>query len=134
MALGIYLLQHHRRDSRRWLTQASEESDRVEKAIQGRRYIRRMQVSALLVFVGALIPLTDWALAILKRPLIATLLVLLILGVVLWIALLALSDLFDANLSKARSQAKLKQLKRHQEELVDELQRYHDRKLPETDR
>ncbi len=84
------------------------------------RYRRRVQTSALIMFVGLMIPIADLPLVWQQGPVIATLLWVAIGCVCLWIGLLAFGDLVT---TKAHSMAAMARLQAHRDDLMSELDR-----------
>lgn len=124
MALGLWLMSLHRRYAQVNISLAPTPEERIEQRYLRRRFLRRTQVSGMLVIVGMLIPSADAALAIFLQPLVATVLLLVILALIVWIVLLAMADLYETRGLSASSKAKIQQLKRHQEQLREELDRH----------
>ncbi len=125
IAFGLWLMSLHRRYAQLNITVNPTPEEKADQRHLRRRFLRRMQASGMIALVGMLIPIADAALAIFLKPLLATILLLVILGLVIWIVLLAIGDLHETRGFSARSKAKIKQLQRHQEELQDEINRHY---------
>jgi uncharacterized membrane protein len=123
LALGLWMMSMHRRYARVNIKLSPTAEERIEQRYVRRRFLRRMQISGMIAIVGMMIPGADAA-VILLQPLIATVLLMLILALVGWIVLLTFGDIYESRGFSARSQAKIKHLKRHHEELQDELDRH----------
>ncbi|WP_459556948.1 hypothetical protein [Lacunimicrobium album] len=123
LVLGLWMMSMHRRYARVNIKLSPTAEERAEQRYVRRRFLRRMQISGMIAIVGMMIPGADAA-VILLQPLIATVLLMLILALVGWIVLLTFGDIYESRGFSARSQAKIKQLKRHHEELQDELDRH----------
>ncbi|MFT4558721.1 MAG: hypothetical protein ACKVII_08655 [Planctomycetales bacterium] len=119
--LGAGMMFGH---ARAWKEQrddeALEDSDRMHLR---NRYLRRMQTSGAVVFVGCLIGIGDafiWQLG----PVVATFYWLFVIMLVFWIALLALGDLTSV---RTHSQTTMSQLDVTRKELEAELARHRHR-------
>lgn len=117
-SLGVMMTSSHRTS---WRQQQQDFIDepRELRHFQA-RYRRRVQTSALIAFVGVMIPIADLPIVWQQGPVIATLLWGAIGCVCLWIGLLAIGDLAT---TKAHSKATIARLKAHQADLVNQLER-----------
>jgi hypothetical protein len=123
--LGIWLIGWHRRA---WSTQRTDETiDDREKRHYQRQFRRRMQVAALLVLLGILLPIGDWLTgqAINKQRNGRTVIVFWIvtLFLALWIMLLAAFDWLSTRMHVRATRAALGNLARKQRELEVEVAR-----------
>lgn len=90
-----------------------------------RRYLRRMQTSSMLILCGLLIVGMGYALEW-QRPLLASIILIGIIILPLWMAMMAMGDLVSTQGYKARMERRLEGLHKKQQELeqaADELQR-----------
>lgn len=119
--LGAGMMYGH---VRAWQEQREDESlDDSERMHLRNRYLRRMQTSGAVAFVGTLIAIGDafiWQLG----PAIATFYWLFVIMMVFWIALLALGDLTSV---RSHSQTAMSQLESTRKELEAELARHRHR-------
>jgi ABC-type transport system involved in cytochrome bd biosynthesis fused ATPase/permease subunit len=114
VAFGLFLLRTHVNS---WNQQQADESlDDHERAFFERRYRRRMQTSAVLIGIGAMLSVADQL--PLGKPLWLTVYLALLLLSTLWIAFQALSDMAQ---TKFHSRANLARIRRKQRELQEEL-------------
>lgn len=95
--------------------------DELTQLHAARQLRRRLQVSALMVLVGILIPLGDLLPTFRKSPVAFALFWVAILVVLFWIILLALADLASARTYHYRASLRIRQERR---ELERELERY----------
>lgn len=118
LALGLMLTWSHRAN---WLQQQQEFIDdpRELRHLQA-RFRRRTQTSALIAFVGLLIPIADLPFIWQQGPLLATILWIAIGCLCLWIGLLAVGDLMT---TRAHSKATLARLEAHKDRLMGQLER-----------
>lgn len=119
--LGAGMMYSH---ARAWREQREDESlDDSERLHFRNRYLRRMQTSGAVAFVGGLIGIGDafiWRLG----PAVATFYWLFVIMMVFWIALLALGDLTSV---RSHSQTAMSQLESTRKELEAELARHRHR-------
>jgi len=117
--IGGLLYYWQRRGKERW----SCEPSLTDEDLKGlnRQYRRRVQVSGLLILIGLLIPLGDWGIGWEKDDaLIATIFWLAVLGLTMWVMLLAIGDMLATG---TRSRLAMSRLKRKQLELEQEAPR-----------
>ena len=94
--------------------------DEVERLHATRQLRRRLQVSAMLMLVGILIPLSDLLPVFRRSPTAFTLMVLAILGLTVWIMLLALGDFASASSYHAQAQRRIHEERRALERQIEE--------------
>ena len=126
VAFGVLLTWSH------WPTWVRQQQEFINDPRELRylqaRFRRRVQTSALIAFVGVLIPIADLPIVWAQGPLLAAILWLAIGCVCLWISLLAAGDWAT---TRAHSQATLARLQAHKETLLNQLERL--RPEPKTD-
>ncbi len=114
VVFGLFLLRTHVNS---WNQQQADESlDDHERDFCERRYRRRMQTSAVLIGIGAMLSVAD-QLPLGKAVWLTVYLALLLLST-LWIAFQALGDMAQ---TKFHSRANLARIRRKQRELQEEL-------------
>lgn len=115
VVFGLFLLRTHVSS---WNQQRADESlDEYELTFYGKRYRRRLQTTAMLVGVGAMVAVEG---QIPKTPAWFAFYWLIVLLAIFWIAFQALGDLAQ---TKFHSRANLARIRRKQRELHDELAR-----------
>ncbi len=116
VAFGLFLLRTHKRS---WNVQQFDETlDDHERAFCERRYRRRMQTSAILMGLGAMISVGDGLLPLEKSPAWFTVYWGMVLVATLWIVFQAVGDMAQ---TKVHSRANMARIRRKQRELRDEL-------------
>ncbi|MFK7822196.1 MAG: hypothetical protein AB8G99_26105 [Planctomycetaceae bacterium] len=119
---GLFLLRTHVRS---WHQQQVDTSlDDHERDFCERRYRRRMQTTAMLIGIGAMVSVGDQLLPLDKSPVWFAVYWTVVLLATLWIAFQALGDLAQ---TKVHSRANLARIRRKQRELSDELSQLRDR-------
>lgn len=120
VAFGLFLLRTHVRS---WtLQQADQSLDDHERSFCERRYRRRMQTTAVLIGIGAMLSVGD-QLPLGKSPVWFTVYWAVVLLSTLWIAFQALGDMAQ---TKFHSRANLARIRRKQRELQEELAQIRD--------
>ena len=91
------------------------------------QFRRRIQVSALLILLGLMIPLGDWLMVQRRNPLWITIYWIVVLALALWIMLLAAIDWLATRLYVRATRATLASLARQRRELEAEAERLRGR-------
>ena len=113
---GLLLMRSH---VRQWSQQQDDpELDERQRRHLHWRYRRRMQASGLLTLIGIMIPVGDIEALFGAEPVWFAVYWFVVIGLVIWVALLALGDLA---VTRAHSQVDLKRLEQMQRELEQEL-------------
>ena len=122
VVFGLFLLRTHVRS---WHQQQADTSlDDHERDFCERRYRRRMQTTAMLIGIGAMVSVGDQLLPLDKSPVWFAVYWTVVLLATLWITFQALGDLAS---TKVHSRANLARIRRKQRELQDELAQLRDR-------
>ena len=122
VTFGLVLLRSHVRS---WSQQQVDDTlDDHERDFCERRYRRRMQTTAMLIGVGAMIPVGDQLLPLDKSPVWFAIYWTVVLLATLWITFQALGDLAQ---TKVHSRANLARIRRKQRELREELAQLRER-------
>lgn len=122
LIIGLAMLRSHQTTWR--LQKADPELDGDDRAHYYRRYRRRMQTSGAIAALGILIPLGD-ALVWQLGPRASTFYWVAILGLVMWIIILALGDLTSTTSHSRVALARVHRKQRELEAQAAELQRRH---------
>lgn len=124
--LGLWLIRWHRTA---W---AAHRDDGTlgdgEKRHYRRQFRRRIQVSALLILVGVMIPLGDWLMVQRRNPKWITVFWIVVLLIALWIMLLAALDWLSTRVHTRAMRAALGSLARKQRELEAEVERLRNKR------
>ena len=99
--------------------QPDASEDEMTRLHTGRQLRRRLQVSALMVLVGILIPVGDLAPAFRKAPVAFAIFWTAILGLLFWIMLLALGDFAAARSYHRLANLRIRQQRRELERQLD---------------
>ena len=113
---GVLLLRSHYRSWQQ--QQADPELDDRERRHLRRRFRRRVQASGLLTLVGVMIALWGVESIFRNAPGLFSVSVFVVIGLTMWVALLAMGDLAA---TRAHSQVDLSRLEHMQRELEQEL-------------
>lgn len=119
VAFGLVLLRSHVRS---WKQQQADPSlDENERLFYERRYRRRMQTTAMLIGIGAMISVGDQIVPL--NPTWSTVFWAVVLLATFWMVFQALGDMAH---TKVHTRANLARLRRRQRELREELSRLRD--------
>ncbi len=121
VVLGLWMIRWHRQ---MWVEHGRDEAE-DERARRHYRaqFRRRVQISGLIVLLGAMIPLGDWLMVQRKRPQFIAIFWLAVLAIAFWIMLLALIDGLSTRIHVRATRAALSDLARKQRELEAEVDR-----------
>lgn len=120
MAMVWMHVVHHRRH------QDDDSLSEADHRFYDQQYRRRMQTSALTVTLGALIGLCGHLKALEKSPVFASLYVIGLLILALWLVLLAVSDAVASHVYSTQVQRKNRKLRQSLQEALNEVRRNHD--------
>jgi len=104
---------------------ADPDIDDREREHLRRRYRRRLQATGLLVVIGILIPLGDIEVLFVNRPVLFAVHWFTVIGLVMWVGLLAVADLASTRAHSRVSLSRLQQKQRELEREVAALQKRH---------
>ena len=118
VTFGVILIRSHIRSHRKQL--ADPKLEEADRRFADRQFRRRMQTSALLVGIGALIPVGDQLLPLQRAPFGFAVFWSCVLLATVWVVFQALGDMAA---TKVHSRASLARVRRKQRELREELSR-----------
>lgn len=124
-AFGIAMIAWHVAQSRRHAE--NRELSAGDRVFYERQYRRRMQTSALTVTLGAMLALCEQIPAFRASPIFASVYVLVLLVLSLWLILLALSDALASRTHMSRSLRRNRTARKALEEAAEELRRASER-------
>jgi hypothetical protein len=129
--LGGWLIRWHRAAWERHRDQEAgahrETGDDRERRHYRLQFRRRIQVSALLILLGVMIPTGDWLMVQRRNPMWITVFWIAVLVLSLWIMLLAAVDWLSTRLYVRVTRATLAEIARKQRELEAEVERLRSR-------
>jgi hypothetical protein len=112
--IALHVVQHRRHAE-------NLELDADERGFYERQYRRRMQTSALTVTLGAMLALCEQIPEFRASPVFATIYVIVMLLLSLWLILLALSDALASRMQMARSLRRNRNARKELEDAVERL-------------
>lgn len=124
--LGAWLIRWHRAAWGQHRAQQSSADDRERRHFR-LQFRRRIQVSALLILLGIMIPIGDWLMVQRRNPLWITVFWIVVLALAMWIMLLAAIDWLSTRMYVRATRATLAGLARKQRELEAEADRLRGR-------
>lgn len=124
--LGGWLIGWHRAV---WVRHRDQQEAGTGRELRHYRlqFRRRIQVSALLILLGIMIPIGDWLMVQRQNPMGITIFWLIVLILALWIMLLAAIDWLSTRMYVRATRATLAALARKQRELEAEAERLRGR-------
>ena len=123
--LGAWLIRWHRAAwGRHRDPEAGDDRERRHYRLQFRR---RIQVSALLILLGVMIPIGDWLMVQRRNPMWITIFWIAVLALAVWIMLLAVVDWLSTRLYVRATRGTLAGLARQQREFEAEAERQRSR-------
>lgn len=122
-AIGIGLVCLHVRSHRRH--QTDDDLAESDHRFFDQQYSRRMQTSALTITLGALISLCGYLRIFDRSPVFATLYVVALLGLAMWLILLALSDGLATRIYAAKLNRRNRQVRKSLQQALAEVREAH---------
>jgi hypothetical protein len=118
--VGVLVMRSHYYTWQR--QKVDPEIDEREREHLRRRYRRRLQATGLLVLIGILIPVGDIEMLFAGRPRLFAIYWFAVIGLVMWVGLLAVGDLASTRAHSRVSRTRLEQKQRELEREVAALQ------------
>ena len=122
-AVGIALVCFHVKAHRRH--QTDDELTESDHRFYDQQYSRRMQTSALTITLGALISLCGYIRVFDRSPVFATMYVIALLGLSMWLILLALSDGLATRIYAAKLDRQNRRVRKSLQQALAEVREAH---------
>lgn len=121
VVLGGFLIRWHHAA---WSAQRSDATlDDREKLHYRAQFRRRIQIAAMVILVGIILPLLDWLIERRQSRELITIIVLAVLLIALWIMVLAMIDWLSMRVHNRATQSAIAALARKRRELEAEVER-----------